>query len=55
MPKEDALSHTLDVARDRIDPLAQSVEARRFPGIVGALSALLEAVEGIAANRDDNR
>ena len=48
----DDVSHALDVARKRIDALAQSLEASRWPGIVGALSALLEAVEGIAAERD---
>jgi|HubBroStandDraft_1064217.scaffolds.fasta_scaffold03693_5 hypothetical protein len=52
--KDDA-SHALDIARKRIDALAQSLEARRLPGIVGALSALLEAVEGIAADRDVER
>jgi hypothetical protein len=37
------------VARKRLDVLAQGIEARRFPGIVGVLSATLEAVEGLLA------
>jgi hypothetical protein len=39
----------VSVARKRLDALAQGIEARRFPGIVGVLSAMLEAVEGILA------
>jgi hypothetical protein len=35
------------VARKRLDALAQGIEARRFPGIVSVLSAMLEAVEGV--------
>jgi hypothetical protein len=35
------------VARKRLDALAQGIEARRFPGIVSVLSAILEAVEGL--------
>jgi hypothetical protein len=38
------------VARKRLDILAQGIEARRFPGIVGVLSATLEAVEGLLAD-----